>query len=74
MLPANLENLYRQMFQSVSPIYKEQASQLLQLVLRSADVQTQSHLRLLQLLYAEEEDLQKAVRAPLRVLPSVEKI
>jgi hypothetical protein len=73
MLPADLENLYRQMFQSMSPIYKEQASQLLQLVLRSADVQTQGQLSLLQLSYAEEEDLQRAVRAPLRVLSSAEK-
>jgi hypothetical protein len=73
MLPADLENLYRQMFQSMSPIYKEQASQLLQLVLRSAEVQTQGQLTLLQLSYAEEEDPDKAVRAPLRELSTVEK-
>lgn len=73
MLPADLENLYRQMFQSMSPIYKEQASQLLQLVLRSAEVQTQGQLTLLQLSYAEEEDVDKAVRAPVRELSTVEK-
>ena len=73
MLPADLENLYRQMFQSMSPLYKEQASQLLQLVLRSAEVQIQGQLTLLQLSYAEEEDPDRAVRAPLRVLSTLEK-
>jgi hypothetical protein len=55
-LPADLEQLYQHMLDTMLPLYQQQASQFFQIVLRSTEVQEEHPLTLLQLSYAEEPD------------------
>ena len=54
-LPPDLEALYDHMLRTMSEEYRQQASQIFQIVLESLEVQTEQPLTALQLSYAEEE-------------------
>lgn len=53
-LPADLKELYSHMVRRMPPIYRQQASQLFQLVLRSIQVQPEDSITALQLSFAED--------------------
>lgn len=72
-LPADLERLYDHMLQAMSPLYRQQASHLFQILMASTIVQGEDPLTLLQLSFAEEEDLEIAVNAPFGPLPAMVK-
>jgi hypothetical protein len=69
-LPGDLEMLYQHMLQTMSPLYRRQASELFQIVLTSAKVQPEQPLSLLQLSFAEEEDIACSIDAEIRPLPA----
>ena len=73
-LPADLEKLYQKMLDSMDHRERQQASKILQLVLRSTEVQTEGPLSLLQLSFAEEDDLDLAIRAPIEAMPNEGKV
>jgi hypothetical protein len=60
-LPADLEKLYQHMLDSIETRYRQQAYRVLQMVLRSTEVQTESPMSVLQLSYAEEDEPQQAL-------------
>lgn len=68
-LPADLESLYQHMLHTMSPLYRQQASQLFQIMMNSRNVQDERPVTLLQLSFAEEEDTMMAVRASVSPLP-----
>jgi hypothetical protein len=68
-LPADLESLYQHMLCTMSPLYRQQASQLFQIMMNSRNVQDERPVTLLQLSFAEEEDTMMAVRASVGPLP-----
>jgi hypothetical protein len=68
-LPADLENLYEHMLHTMSPLYRQQASQIFQIMMGSRTVQDERPVTLLQLSFAEDEDPMTAVRASLGPLP-----
>lgn len=73
-LPADLEKLYQKMLDSMDHRERQQASKILQLVLRSTEVQTDGPLSLLQLSFAEEDDLDLAIRAPIEAMPDEDRV
>jgi hypothetical protein len=73
-LPADLEKLYQKMLDSMDRRERQQASKILQLVLRSTEVQTQGPLSLLQLSFAEEDDLDLAICAPIEAMPNRDRV
>lgn len=62
-LPADLEDLFSKMLDRIDPFYREHASQLFQLI-RAAH----EPLTLLQMSFADEEDLDFAIRAKVKPL------
>jgi hypothetical protein len=52
-LPPDLKDLYEHMLGQMIPSYRREASKLLQVIVRSHEVQTECPLDLLQLSYAE---------------------
>ena len=64
-LPSDLEKLYRHMLQSVEFDYRQQASRILQLVQRSTHIQGEFPITVLQLSYAEDDDYDRAMQAPI---------
>lgn len=73
-LPADLEMLYQKMLDSMDHRERQQASKILQLVLRSTEVQSEGPLSLLQLSFAEEDDLDLAIRAPIAAMPNEDRV
>lgn len=71
-LPADLEALYKHMLGSVSQEYQRQASLMLQLVMRSSEVQLDEPMTVLQLSYAEDESPNGAYTAPIKAICSVD--
>ena len=69
-LPADLEKLYQKMLDSMDQRERQQASKILQLVLRSTEVQTEGPLSLLQLSFAEEDDLDLVIRGHIEAMPN----
>ncbi|KAK5032803.1 hypothetical protein LTS07_004213 [Exophiala sideris] len=70
VLPEGLEKLYEHMLRTMTPIYRQQASQLFQIVLASMEVQHDQPLTALQLAYAEDTNPRDAIDAPSRLLTS----
>jgi hypothetical protein len=70
-LPADLKELYSHMVRRMPPIYRQQASELFQLVLKSVEVQTEDSITALQLSFAEES-AEYAVAAPIREVTTKE--
>jgi hypothetical protein len=68
-LPPDLEQLYKHMLETMTPLYRQQASQLFQIVTASIGVQEVQPLTLLQLSYADEEDISEVITAPIQPLP-----
>ncbi|MCJ1382575.1 hypothetical protein MMC17_005688 [Xylographa soralifera] len=62
-LPPDLERLYDHMLRSMSPQNRRQGSKLMQLVLRSLEIDADYPMTLLQLSFAEEEDYAKALES-----------
>ncbi|KAL9618347.1 MAG: hypothetical protein Q9160_006929 [Pyrenula sp. 1 TL-2023] len=69
-LPEGLETLYEHMLQSMNTIYRQQASQLFQIVMASIKVQNLQPLTTLQVSYADQEDLEEAIALPISFLSS----
>jgi hypothetical protein len=65
-LPADLEDLYRHMLYRMSPAYRHQASRMLQLVIRSFQVQEKFPLNLVQLSFADGDNPRSAITAEIR--------
>lgn len=63
-LPTDLAKLYEHMLESMIPLYRQQASQLFQIVMAHLDADTEQPLTLLQLSYAEE-DPTEAITIPM---------
>jgi hypothetical protein len=56
------------MLETMTPLYHQQASQLFQIVMAHLDAETEQPLTLLQLSYAEEEDVTEAITIPMHHL------
>jgi hypothetical protein len=56
------------MLETMTPLYRQQASQLFQIVMAHLDAETEQPLTLLQLSYAEEEDVTEAITIPMHHL------
>ena len=67
-LPDDLENVYQGLFNSIEPFYFQHASQLFQ-IHRAASRQ----LSLLDFSFADEEDIQYALKADIKPLSAIEK-
>ncbi|OCL11281.1 hypothetical protein AOQ84DRAFT_272155, partial [Glonium stellatum] len=62
--PPELEALYKHMLNRMEPLYREQASKLLQIMLKWVETNGRP-LTLLQMSFADEEDLEIAIRMPI---------
>jgi NACHT domain len=62
-LPSDLEALYKHMLGSVSQEYQRSASLMIQLLMRSTEIQTDEQMTVLQLSFAEEAP-EDAIKAP----------
>jgi hypothetical protein len=62
-LPPDLESLYEHMLRTMSEEYRQQASQIYQMLLASFEVQAGQPLTALQLSYAEHGDLNAVIQA-----------
>lgn len=62
LLPTELFELYKYMLNILVPLYRQQASQLFQITLQYYRVASNQYLSLLQSSYADEEDLELAIR------------
>jgi hypothetical protein len=69
-LPVDLETLYKHMLGSMSLEYQRKASTMIQLVMRSAQIQQEAQMTVLQLSYAEEEMPSQSIKA--RIEPITE--
>ena len=70
--PRELEPLYKHMLDGVDELYRVQASKYLQIVLKSIEVQTFQPLSLLQMSFAEEDDMSTVLGMPSRVMSPME--
>ena len=61
-LPQELEDLYKHMLSSIIPLYRRQASQLLQIKLQHFMTESEEPLTVLQLSFAAEEDAATSIR------------
>ncbi|KAL9611748.1 MAG: hypothetical protein Q9167_003634 [Letrouitia subvulpina] len=61
-LPPDLEKLYEYMLGSMDRVHRTQGSKLLQIVLRSTQIQADNPMTLLQLSFAEEEDYEHSIK------------
>ena len=72
-LPTDLENLYKHMLGSMSIEYQRKASIMIQLVMRSRQIQRDAQMTVLQLSYAEEEEPLQSIKARIEpISPLVE--
>ncbi|KAJ5780478.1 hypothetical protein N7457_005638 [Penicillium paradoxum] len=70
-LPADLMELYSHMLRNITPLYKQQALQIFQLVLNSVGVESGEEITTLQLSFADQSPLE-AKKAPIREISSAE--
>ncbi|KAH4016383.1 hypothetical protein HBI81_195080 [Parastagonospora nodorum] len=71
--PQELGNLYNHMFHSMEPRYQKHSAQLLRIVVRSIEVQKDKALTILQLSFADDGDLQRALDAPVSLITEAER-
>lgn len=69
-LPADLAQLYAHMIKRMERMYRQQASELFQLILLSSDIQTDEPLTALQLSFTEKDDMQATLRAEQKEITS----
>ena len=62
LLPPKLGEIYKYMPNSMEPVYRQTASQILQIILQHHQIGSENPLTLLQLLLADEEDLELTIR------------
>ena len=73
-LPADLESLYQHMLDNMRPSYRKQAEHMLQIVLRSLDIQRETHLlTALQFSFAEDYDYEDVISAPIVPISEMER-
>jgi hypothetical protein len=71
--PAELGDLYLHIFHSMAPRYQAHAAQLLRIIVHSIEVQKHRSLTVLQLSFAEDGSLSKAIPAPITVMREEER-
>ena len=72
-LSAELEKLYQKMIDSMMASEREQASWILQIVLRSTEVQSGDPLSLLQLSCTDERNAEEAVQMPIKAITGMKR-
>lgn len=74
ILPPDLEDLYNHMLIKLEPLYRCQASRLLQIVYRHIEVESEQPFSALQISFADEEDPEYAFRRDLEPLTTNQKL
>ena len=73
-LPTDLESLYQHMLDNMRPSYRQQAERMLQVALRSLDIQRETHLlTALQFSFAEDYDYRDVTSAPIVPISDIER-
>jgi hypothetical protein len=63
MIPLDLEDFYRSIFDAMVPMYRNEAARIFYVVAEAAEIQTYGPLSILQLWYSLEQGLQASIRA-----------